>query len=391
MIWRMSLYYIKIFYLNLKTVTSLGRQNNNWKLYIDIYNHTTIQRKEVIMKALVYNQPEKFEIKEVDYPSCGENQVIIKVMACGICKTDVHIHHGSFISKFPLTPGHEFSGVIEEVGSKVTAFKKGDRVTADNAVSCGECYYCRKNQPLYCEQFYSLGVNGPGGFAEYVVVNQNKVFPISGTLSFDEAVFAEPTACAVHGMDVIDVKCGDDILIFGAGPTGIILTQLLKYGGAGNVVVAAPTKFKLDIVKELGIDETVQMDRNDYMVHQKIIMDKYPKGFDIVVDATGSGAVLEQGIKFAKNGAKIIVYGVCGEDERISISPYEMFAKELKIIGSYAQLYCFDRALKYLENRTVRVDSLITHKFGLDEYKMALNTVIKGKESIKVIINPSKI
>ena len=339
------------------------------------------------MKALVYSQPERFEIKEVDYPVCRQDQVIIKVMACGICKTDVHIHHGSFISKFPLTPGHEFSGFIEEVGANVTAFKKGDRVTADNAVACGECYYCRKNQPLFCENFYSLGVNGPGGFAEYVVVNQEKVFPISDSLSFEEAAFAEPTACAVHGMDVIDVRCGDDILIFGSGPTGIILTQLLKYGGAGNVVVAAPTKFKLDIVNKLGISETVLMDRNDYTVHHKIIIDKYPKGFDIVVDATGVGAVLEQGIKYAKFGAKIIVYGVCSEDVRIKVSPYEMFAKELKIFGSFAQMHCFDRALKYLENGIVKVDSLITHKFSLDEYSKALDTVIKGKESIKVVIS----
>jgi D-arabinitol dehydrogenase (NADP+) len=107
-------------------------------------------------------------------------------------------------------------------------------VVGDNTVLCGECYYCRRDQPLYCENFYSLGVNGPGGFSESVLVNQDKVFPISDSLSFDEASFTEPTACAIHGMDMIDLSFGDDVLVFGSGPTGIILAQLLKAGGAAN-------------------------------------------------------------------------------------------------------------------------------------------------------------
>jgi D-arabinitol dehydrogenase (NADP+) len=340
------------------------------------------------MKALVYSQPQQFAIMERENPVCGRNQVLIRVKSCGICKTDVHIHHGSFISKFPLIPGHEFAGVIEKLGNDVTGFKKGDRVVADNTVLCGECYFCRKDQPLYCENFYSLGVNGPGGFAEYVAVNQDKVFSISDRLSFDEAAFAEPTACAVHGMDMIDVKLGDDVLLFGSGPTGIILAQLLKSGGAGNIVVAAPTKFKLDLVAELGIGQTVQIDRNDPLIHEKRIKELCPRGFDIVIDATGAAPVVERCVKYAKRGAKIVIYGVCDEKEQIRLSPYEIFAKELKIIGSFAQTHCFDRALKYLENGLVKVNKLITHQFKLDDYGEALNAVISGKDSIKVIVNP---
>jgi D-arabinitol dehydrogenase (NADP+) len=340
------------------------------------------------MKALVYSQPQQFAIMERENPVCGRNQVLIRVKSCGICKTDVHIHHGSFISKFPLIPGHEFAGVIKKLSNDVTGFKKGDRVVADNTVLCGECYFCRKDQPLYCENFYSLGVNGPGGFAEYVAVNQDKVFSISDRLSFDEAAFAEPTACAVHGMDMIDVKLGDDVLLFGSGPTGIILAQLLKSGGAGNIVVAAPTKFKLDLVAELGIGQTVQIDRNDPLIHEKRIKELCPRGFDIVIDATGAAPVVERCVKYAKRGAKIVIYGVCDEKEQIRLSPYEIFAKELKIIGSFAQTHCFDRALKYLENGLVKVNKLITHQFKLDDYGEALNAVISGKDSIKVIVNP---
>lgn len=340
------------------------------------------------MKALVYSEPQKFSIKEVDVPKCGENQVLIKVKICGICKTDVHIHNGSFISQFPLTPGHEFTGVIDTIGSKVTAFKKGDRVVADNTVLCGECYYCRRNQPLYCENFYSLGVTGPGGFAEYVVVNQDKVFKIQDHLSFEQASFTEPTACAIHGMDMIDVQNGDNILMFGAGPTGIILAQLLKYGGAGNVVVAAPSKFKLDILNGLGITKTVLMDRNDSSIHEKEIKSMFPQGFDIIIDATGAASVTEQCFKYAKKGSKIVVYGVCDEKDRISVSPYEIFSNEYKLIGSFAQTHCFDRAVNALETGIVKVDKLVSHSFSLDDYQKGLETVMSGKQSLKVLINP---
>lgn len=340
------------------------------------------------MKALVYSEPRKFSIKDIDVPKCGDNQVLIKVVACGICKTDVHIHNGEFISRFPLTPGHEFTGYVDKAGSKVTEFKVGDRVVADNTVLCGECYYCRRNQPLYCENFYSLGVNGPGGFAEYVVVNQDKVFHIKDSLSFDEAAFTEPTACAVHGMDMIDVKNGDNILMFGAGPTGIILAQLLKYGGAGNIVVAAPTKFKLDIVEQLGIGQTVLIDRNDESIHEKKIKELFPKGYDIIIDATGAASVTQSCFKYAKKGSKIVIYGVCNENDRITVSPYEIFQNEYKLIGSFAQTHCFDRAINALETGIVKVDKLISHKFSLDDYEKGLNAVMSGKASHKVVIYP---
>ncbi len=340
------------------------------------------------MKAVVYEEPKKFSVREVTTPVCGEKQVLIRVKACGICKTDVHIHNGQFISQFPLTNGHEFTGFIETVGTGVTAFKPGDRVVADNTVLCGECYYCRRNQPLYCENFYSLGCTGPGGFAEYVLVNQDKVFRIKDSLSFEEASFTEPTACAVHGMDMIDVQNGDNVLMFGAGPTGIILAQLLKYGGAGKVVVAAPSQFKLDILNKYGINDTVCIDRNDDSKGEKQIRELCPKGYDIIIDATGSPRITETCFKYAKKGSKIVIYGVCNETDRITVSPYEIFSNEYKIIGSFAQTHCFDRAINALESGIVKVKELVSHKFSLEDYGKGLETVISGKESIKVLITP---
>ena len=129
-----------------------------------------------LVEAKDYVEPEDFEIKEVQDPDMQENQKLLKVKACGICKTDEHIHKGHFISKFPLIPGHEFAGVIEKMGSDVKGLKVGDRVTCDNTVLCGTCSWCKKDMPLFCENFYSMGVTGPGGFAEYAAVNYDKCF-----------------------------------------------------------------------------------------------------------------------------------------------------------------------------------------------------------------------
>lgn len=342
------------------------------------------------MKAVVYHEPRNYEILDIPKPMVKSNQVLIKVYSCGICRTDAHIHEGDFISRFPLTPGHEFAGEIVEIGDAVKGFAIGDRVTADNTVLCGECYYCRRNQPLFCENFYSLGCNGPGGFAEYVVVNYDKVFHISDKLSYDQACFSEPLACAIHGMDVIDLKCGDDVLIFGSGPTGILLTQLIKFGGAANVIVCAPSQEKLDLIERNGYAKTVKMDKNDYSKHTKILKEMFPKGFDVVVDATGNPRVLEQCFNFPKMTGKIIVYGVAASDDTITVKPYQIFNNELKVLGSFAQTHCYDRAVKYLEEGIIKVDDLATHHFDLADFDKAMDQMLNGHGQLKIIVHPNK-
>jgi D-arabinitol dehydrogenase (NADP+) len=340
------------------------------------------------MKAVVYEAPRTFSVQEAEKPAPQDDEILIQVKTCGICRTDMHIHNGEFLARFPMIPGHEFTGRVEAMGKDVTGFEIGDRVVADNTKLCGECYYCRRDMPLFCENFFSRGTNADGGFAEYVVVGYDKAFHFADSLTFEEASFAEPTACAVHGMDQIDVSCGDDILVFGAGPTGIILTQLLKYGGAANLVVCASSQKKLDLIEKNGYAKTVKMERGDYSVHKKELNERFPRGFDIVVDATGAPKVLEQCIDYVKPTGKIVIYGVCGKEDKISISPYAFFEKELKLIGSFAQTHCFGRAVQYLNSGIVKVDDLVTDRFALTDFDKALDTMLNGKDVLKVLVNP---
>ena len=343
------------------------------------------------MRAVFYEAPQHFTVSDVPTPRPLPHQVLIKVATCGVCKTDVHIHRGEFISEFPLIPGHEFSGTITEVGSEVEDLAVGMRVAVDNTVLCGHCYYCRKNQPLYCENFYSLGCNGPGGFAQYVVANHDKVFAI-GPLSFDQAAMIEPTACAVHGLDRIALRPGDDVLMFGTGPTGIVLAQLLRHAGALNLVLVGSDPVKLAIAGKLARADTLLMDRSHYDLHRNAIDHRYPHGFDVVIDATGAAEVLQDCPRYARRGGKIIVYGVTHETDTMTINPYQVFHKELSIIGSFAQTHAFDRAIQYLQLGLVQVDDIITHRFPLEDFQSALDQVDHGSGHIKVIMdlqNPS--
>jgi D-arabinitol dehydrogenase (NADP+) len=338
------------------------------------------------MKAVYYEAPRTFSVTEVPVPSPGPDQVLIKTATCGVCKTDVHIHQGEFISEFPLIPGHEFTGVVEQVGSRVFDVVIGTRVAVDNTVLCGHCYYCRKNQPLYCENFYSLGCNGPGGFAEYVVANHDKVFPI-GNLSFEEAAMIEPTACAVHGLDRIQLAPGSDVLMFGTGPTGIVLAQLLRHSGALNLVLVGSDPTKLALAGRLAQADTVLMDRSNYQRHQQAINERYPRGFDVVIDATGAISVLQDCPRYARHGGKLVIYGVTHETDVMSINPYEIFHKELSIIGSFAQTHAFDRAIQYLQRGIVQVKDLVTHRYPLDRFQEALDQVDHGQGHVKVIMD----
>lgn len=341
------------------------------------------------MRAIVYDEAKKFEVREIPKPQPKNTEVLVKIECCGICKTDVHQHSGKFIVDFPLIPGHEMAGTIEAVGKDVQGFKVGDRVTVDDASACGHCDYCREGSPLFCENFQSKGATTPGAFAEYVVAEFDHVYKLADHLSFEEGCFAEPTACAVHGMDMIAAKPGDHILLFGAGPTGMILAQLLNNSNAFSLTVAAPSKDKLDILNSLGIQNTVQISRDDVASTRNQIMQGHPRGFDVVVDATGSAKVAQEGLSYLKKGGKLVLYAVYDDEDRMQISPYTIFERQLTIVGSFAQLECFPRAVDALNRGVVKTDKLVTSVLPLERFGEGLEMARKGGPGVvKILIKP---
>lgn len=347
------------------------------------------------MRAMVIETPgggrSATKIKDVPYPECKSNQVIIKVMAASICKhCEASYDKGDMgLTKpedYPIVLGHEFAGVIVEKGDAVKSRKIGDRVTVDNTVLCGECYYCQKNQPLYCENFGSMGHNIHGGFEEYAVALAEKTFIIPENITFEEAACTEPAACCMHAVDRMDIQFGDKIAVLGAGSMGLIMAQLLKNSSAEDVVVLASTRSKLELCeKKFGI-KTILIDRNDYDKHENQIAEMFPHGLDIVVDTTGSSALCNSAFNMLGKGGKLVEY--TRVKDFILKDAWQFATKELSVIVAWCQTHNYGRCLEAMKAGYLNIKPLITHEFSLEDYLEALDTNLSDRNSIKVIIHP---
>jgi D-arabinitol dehydrogenase (NADP+) len=341
------------------------------------------------MKAVLYDAARSYSVREVPTPEAGPGEVRIKVDQVGVCGTDLHIHEGDFNAAFPLIPGHEVVGVVDQLGEGVTRFRIGEQVTVNPNVYCGSCQYCLSGRLILCENGKGLGVNIPGFFAEYATADQTLVFSVEG-LPRDTAVFTEPAACAMHGVETLNMRPGSSALVFGAGPTGLLLAQLIASGGASSVTVAAPTQFKLDAAAALGIDRTVRIGRGDPAANIALLREASPDGdgYDVVVEATGSTAVGNICVPLTRNGGTVLVYGVTRADEIVTFHPFDVFRREITIKGSFAEMTSFAAAIAALRNRRARTDGIITHRFPLEEFGKALDTLRNDPEAHKVVVVP---
>ncbi|CAK9781266.1 unnamed protein product [Cutaneotrichosporon oleaginosum] len=342
------------------------------------------------MKALVYDEPRKFSVKEVPVPEIGDNEILLKVSICGFCGTDGHIHEGDFNPKFPLIPGHEAVGSIVKMGSKVdqSKFKIGDRICADVGIQCTRCHYCRRGQTLMCENMTAAGVQTDGGFAEYIKYPQEKCFVIHN-LSDEDATLLEPASCAVHGMDKLQMPFGASVLLIGAGPTGLILAQLMKLGGASKVTIAANKGIKMDLARKIGAaDEYIDLDRENADAQWEQIKKDNPYGFDVVAECTGVQKIVDMAINYVARSGTLLVYGVYEGDAKVNWSPGKIFGDEIRIIGSFSQVYCFPRAVAFLDSGKVNVKGMVTDVYTIDQWQEALDKM-NSRKALKIAIRPN--
>lgn len=339
------------------------------------------------MRSIVYTEPENFTLEETVLRAPDSDEVVIEVELAGVCGTDLHLHHGEFGPSYPLTPGHELVGRVVARGSAVETPEVGDRVVADNTVACGACRNCRRGRTAFCTSVIAHGVNAPGAFAESVILKAERCFVVND-LAPEVAVLAEPVACVIRGLDVLAAAPGSEVLVLGAGPTGLMMAQLVKkFAGARRVVVAAPSAHKLELARRHGADLTVQMVRADPGVAEAALRADAPEGYEIVIDATGAIPVLQQAIGLTRTGGTMLIYGMTGEQDEWPVKPYEIFRRELTLKGSFAQQLTFDRAVAALRSGAVDTTGIISHRFSLDDYQGALDA-ISDSSVVKSVIEP---
>ncbi len=341
------------------------------------------------MKSAVFYGKHNLKIEEHEMPKVGANDVLIRVKACGVCGTDVHIYEGDKGAAEVTPPtilGHEFSGIVAEVGANVTNYKAGDRVCIDPNCYCGACEPCRNGIAHYCEHMIGYGTTVNGGFAEYCAVNERQVYKLGENTTFEQGAMTEPAACCLHGIDMCEIKPGHQVVVIGGGMIGLLMLQLAKLAGAAKVALLEPVESKRKIGLELGADLCIDPVREDV---KECLKNAGMTWVNTVIECVGRPSTIEQAIDIAGNKAVVMMFGLTKPDETISVKPFEIFKKELELKASYINPYTQKRALDLIDSGRLDVSSMVYEVCGLDKLEEVLSKP-ELRANGKYIISPEK-
>ena len=312
------------------------------------------------MKAIRFTAAGVAGMAELDLPRVKPGHALVRVRAAGLCHTDIEVLHGRYgEGAFPLVPGHEYAGTVESVAEDVTTVKPGDRVAVDPNIPCGHCPACSKGLTNLCASLKAYGVTADGGFAEYSLGAVDHLHGI-GDLGFATAALAEPLACVLNGLGAagIEQRMPGTALVFGAGPIGLLLALSLKARGVAKVAVADISEPRLAFAEALGLEPLMSGSQ---------ALSARARGFDFVADATGVAKVVEGMIGFTADGGTALVFGVCAPDARISVAPFEIFRRQIKLAGSHSLNRNIPQALDILKHDDGTMARLVSHQLPLSE------------------------
>lgn len=342
------------------------------------------------MKAIVKTKKEPgVEVQDVAVPEVTDTDILVKVKAASVCGSDVHVFEWTPSYEWMLLPvilGHEFSGEVVTVGSKVKTVAVGDRITAMPGMSCSRCSYCQVGKPDLCKSRISLGLAGDGAFAEYIrLTAAATTFKLPPTLSYEAASLTEPLSVVLRAVDLATLRVGQTAAVLGPGPIGLLTTQIVKHSGVSLLIVAGAgvdTK-RLAIARELGADLTIDVTKDDPV---KKAMELTRNGFDIVLEASGNPKSVPQALAMVKPGGKVILIGIHPAPGEIPTT--DVVRRSKSIIGAYGyDVDIWKRALTLLNNGMVRVEPMITHRLPLSEANHGFELLV-NKEATKVIFIP---
>lgn len=338
------------------------------------------------MKALVkkYSKPGLI-LEEMPIPELGTNDILIKVLKTSICGTDIHIYQWDKWAQnninTPLIIGHEFMGRVEDIGDGVTHYKKGDIVSGEGHITCGNCRNCRAGMRHLCHRTIGIGIDRSGAFAEYLSLPESNIWPVHKDINIDIASCFDPLGNAVHSALSYSMVA-EDVLITGAGPIGCMATAICKMLGARNVVISDSNKFRLKIAEKMGADRTINItNENIEDCFQEL---KISNGFDIGLEMSGSPDALQEMIKTMYHGGKIALLGILPNDTLVKWD--EIIFKGLKIKGIYGrEMFESWYKMNQLIRSGLDISPIITHKFKPDNFQLAFETAESGQCG-KVII-----
>jgi L-iditol 2-dehydrogenase len=336
------------------------------------------------MQSSVYHGPGRIGVESREAPRPGPGELVVEVKACGVCGTDMHIQDGEFPATVGIALGHEYSGLVQEVGKGVTGFTPGDSVAVDPNISCGGCPACQRGDVHLCDHLQALGVTRDGGFAELSLVPAAQAYRVPAQLSFEACAFAEPLSCCLHGLDLAGIRAGDRVMVIGAGPIGLLMVQLVRSSGAAEVAVIEPVPAKRALALRMGSDHALDPAGQDIPAACREVA---PVGFDAVIECVGRPATAAQALGLARRGGTVVWFGVNPPGATLAVEPYLIYRNELTIRAAFINPHTFGRAVALLAQGRIQTEPLVSHRFDLTSVPEGIATMKAGR-AVKALVLP---
>lgn len=342
------------------------------------------------MKVAMYYGNGDIRCEDMSIPEIGRGEILVRMEACGLCGSDLMDWY--IKDRAPLVLGHELSGIVVATGNYVKSFKQGDRVFVHHHVACLTCNYCIHGFYTMCNQFRETNID-PGGFSEYFRVPSPTVkidtLKLQDKISFEEAALIEPIACCLRSLEKCNIKQGDNVVIIGAGSSGIIHLMLLKKLGIGKIIVSELVDYRLKAARRFGADVIVSPRKENLVERIKEVTDG--KGADVVIVAAPNITAMSTGIDVCSKSGTVCLFAPTSPKEYLRLSPNKLFFSEIKIISSYSASHIETRlALELITMGRLNFKKIITHRFPLSQTSLAFKTAIKNKESLKIVVRGEK-
>lgn len=325
------------------------------------------------MKAAVLYGKHDLKIEDIPVPEPGNGFRLVKVSFCGICGTDVHLYNGDegSVKLIPGTvPGHELSGTLADTGEKVTV---------DPNYYCGKCSACLSQKPHYCENIFNTGVTVNGGFAEYVLAHESQIHRIPGHLKLEDASFSEPVSCCLHGINLLNLKRNDRVLITGAGPIGLIMLQIAKASGISHIAVSEPVENKRKLAVSLGADSVYN---SNLITPGQLRKCSYNK----IIECSGNIIAAKTAVEVCAPTGTIMFFGLTHPEDELSIKPFELFKRELTLMASYINPKTMPDAVEIISDGRIRVSPLISEIISLEQLPHYLSNASEMLKKGKVLV-----
>lgn len=341
------------------------------------------------MLQQVMTSPGVIEFRQVPTPEPGPGQVLIKIMEIGVCGSDIHVYHGEHpFTSYPVTQGHEVSGIVEKLGPGAEGLVPGQKVTIQPQLVCGKCWPCRHGKYNLCEELRVMGFQATGVASEYFAVDAAKVTPLPEEMSLEEGAMIEPLAVAVHAVRRAGDAAGKDICVLGAGPIGILVAQAAKGMGAGRVMVTDISSLRLEKARECGADFCVNTKEKDF--GQALAECFGPDKADVIYDCAGNDITMGQAIQYARKGSTIILVAVFAKTAHVDLAVLNDHELDLNTSMMYRN-EDYVEAIRLAASGRVRLMPLLSKRFPFQEYLDAYRYIDENRESaMKVLIDVQK-